>query len=276
MVGCSSVNDTKLIANDTISPSPTEPQSNVRLLAFSEAFRHLHETAVKCQLREAANVAEYLKARAIPYQPMPDGRVTPLNIDRKDQWFALIGLLCTDYDMAKWAELRNAPFAASYQPDNDTITWRPGVFSDTWESILLLHEGFHLMQYRKRRYDWHDKRTFCIEEVRAHEFQNKITSKLGGKKYQALIQSVASKAANETKRQKLKNEEYSFCDLNKSWTLEEYFGPCNSVLEQNTRITHTWTAMAFATIDLIPTIKDKQEAKALFLLDGYQRTGVLR
>lgn len=262
----------------TATPTPlTSDKLNdtERLAVFNQAMQNLRSTAVKCEMREVSNVAEYLEKHAVPYRPMPNGHVTPIETKQKDQWFALIGLLPDDYNMAKWAPLRDAPFAASYQPDNDVMTWRPGTLSAIWESILLLHEGFHLTQYRKRRYNWHDKRIFCIEEVRTHEFQNKIMLKLGGKRYQALIQSVADKAISETKKRKLTGTDYAFCEPNPAWTLEEYFGPCNGVFEKNARITHTWIAMAFQTIDQLPAIKDKQEAKAMLLFNRYEKSGVL-
>ena len=101
----------------------------------------------------------------------------------------LIPLLEQDKTVGeKWREVFQSDAVANFLPDIQGIAVKEYIpYSSLGRSLAVLHEAFHARAFLQDPYEIQSDQEYCKEEVQAHMFQHKLMAKLGGEKYQKLL-----------------------------------------------------------------------------------------
>lgn len=195
-------------------------------------------------------------------------------------WFQLLPLLASDKTM-----LRGLPefqtdrhSFARYDPDSKTIfvsTLEP--YSDFWKGLMLLHEADHAGASTYQPYDWHNPQIFSEKERDVHEFQNRLSVKIGGFAYDQLLRKEKTRIRNLLQQRGLKPGMAQAGMADYYPELDKIFTPAQSRFEQLARQTSFWIHANFELLDeTYGKGPEAERRKALFLYTGYKKEGILK
>ncbi len=205
---------------------------------------------------EAREILDFLKLNTITVEILDEEHSRILEDTSKSEHLIYL-LIVTEEDKAKNSKVRsgatdNINGIAIFTPSPALmITVYPTEVSPTWRGITLLHEGFHARSWVLKPHNMEDRREYALEEVHAHEFQNRITSKLGGKPYEELLEKEISRIA--AKQEPIEAEQPKAIVLVKVYGyetgLDAIFGKQQSKFEEAFRQTSFFIHAEFTYID---------------------------
>ena len=144
--------------------------------------------------------------------------------------------------------------------------------SNTWKGITMIHEGFHAYTFINHPYQSQTADEYASEEVKAHIIQNRIMSKLGGKKYAELLIKEEARLKNKIATAGLKlGVDFPMKDRNYP-ELDQFFGKAKSNFETEYRGSSFWIQVIFKLID--DEFKNASEMKVNFLKALYKDGGI--
>lgn len=228
--------------------------------------------------KEALAVIAFIKDSYVLTEPAARGlRVIEKPSSSGEQWIAVTPLIAGDESKnAEWDRImKSLPAAGIFLPDLNALVM-DGVtpFSEFTKGMITLHEGRHAQRLTTDKYDWKDARTFCYQERDTHEFQNRITAAMGGKKYQDLLdrEVVRLKAALDGVGMPVGIGMAPRSPYHAE--LDEIFGPALSDKDRNYRESSFWIDANFRLIEKYFK-GDVADQKALFLKTIYAEDGLL-
>ena len=228
---------------------------------------------------QALEIIRFLKENSVLAEPRINGYIKILEKPRGPNWCVLVPFTEKDVAMGGiWATRSSGSAthaAASFMPDSRIIVIKSQVpCSEIWKGLLLLHEGNHAYCYIHERYDWQNDVVFSEKERDTHEFENRITAKIGGKAYDDFLEKLIVEIVEETKKASKITEGRFIVHRTREYPeLDEIFGTPESELERAYRATGVWIHAYFLIFDR--TFVDAGTEKALFLRLLYHNTGVL-
>lgn len=171
--------------------------------------------------------------------------------------------------------------------DNHAAAFDPGMklmvlanqdrMSPEWNAVFVLHETFHALSSASAPLPQNRQNVqiFCEEETRAHEFQNRVLSGLGGKSYNDLL----NKQVAITKKQVDKSGNAVGVALPEcpeyDPQLDTAFGPAKGEYECQARMSQFYIHVLFELIDRYAagTKPEKEDVKARTLATIYRENG---
>ena len=234
--------------------------------------------ATKSANAQAQEVISFLEANNILVEPTVEG-VKLLETSKDKNWFGFQLLVQGDGRISPvWEEMytvANASFVANFNADVRMLVVKSHIpTSETWKGIVLLHEGNHALQCIMRRYDFHDPQVFCDEERDTHEFQNRITEKIGGERYTSFVNALSVELEEKLRKKGYKPGEVVYRRDRHFSELDDIFGPSESALERDFRETSVWIHASFIMLER--AFGDQAPSqKSLFLKTLYNKSGVL-
>ncbi len=222
---------------------------------------------------QTMEIAAFLQNNAIMAEPNEKG-IRILEESKDGNWVAVVSLLEKDGETGEhWKGILNVNSAANFLFEIRTIVLKNGNFGPTGKAIVLLHEGFHALSFAREPYEEREEKEFCLEEVAAHTFQNKLMLLLGKEKYQRLLEKEVCRMEKEAKSLGGKPGD-AIPGLLENPELAEIFGNPVSENESDFIQTNFWIHAAFVFIE--KNYKgDVKMQKAAFLQALYEQEGVL-
>lgn len=217
---------------------------------------------------EAADVLNFLQIHTILAEPRADGAFVTLEESVTPTWVACLPLLSEDAQLCPaWRREMEEGFSASFRPDFRAIMFQGHVgFSPTWRGIMFLHEGHHAMTYTRTPYNWRSARVYTERERDTHAFQNRLVGKIGGPRYQELLDTQVARL--------LRAEPTTWAQY--SCEVDEIFGPPTSEREMGIRQAHWIIHAGFLAIQRTESneyaVLNRQTD---FLYTLYQQGGIL-
>lgn len=222
---------------------------------------------------QALQVSHFLQENSVLAEPEPRGVRFVEGAENNKRWFAIIPLVVGDENLGpnvRRFTSANDPGFAHFLPDQRAMIVKSHVrISPLWRGIITLHEGNHALEFISERYNWRDQKIFCEKERDTHNFQNRVTEKIGGESYRVFLASLASEIKQEMQKkgvplgQGIWHRSHSFPEL------DAIFGPPESGLERDFRETSVWIHAYFVLYESVFG-KDAEEKKALFLKTLYK------
>jgi|GEM_PF-6377593 len=230
--------------------------------------------------KEALAVIAFVKDSYVLTEPAAQGlacRVIEVQSGSGEQWIFATPLIAGDeFKSAEWNRImKSLPAAGMFLPDINTLVV-DGVtpFSEFTKGILALHEGRHAQRFVTDKYDWKDTRTFCCQERDTHEFQNRLTATIGGKKYQDLLGREVARLKAELDGAGIPVGIGMAPRSPYHAEFDEIFGPALSDKDRKFRETSFWIDANFRLLEKYSK-GDVAEQKALFLKTTYAEGGLL-
>lgn len=263
---------------------PNDPQYRMeeRRNCFREQLKSAQKIADSTKDQEAQMICGFLRDQAVIVAPiLSNGAVNFIIGDsaKSDNYIFVIFVFREDLSLSEHFArmMTNIYVGSSFNPDTRILvvkTWLD--ISETWSSILFLHECWHAYEYVFTPYNWSDKREYCLHERTTHEFENRLLSKIGGSLYDSIMQ-------NEIKRLEFVIDSAGL-DWRESFissvpvpALDQVFGKCKSKQEENLRYTHFWIHKYFILYERrCVNKKDENLTKELFLYANYKNRNILR
>lgn len=265
--------------NNVITPPATEAiaeneSRERRKLIYNQFVEAARNVVAKTKDSEAAELLEFLNKNAIFAEPSDQGIKITENSTQTDQWVAIVILLSDDEpkgDHGKHIFSKKA--AGEFLPSIRTL-FLDGIntISSFTKGIILLHEVCHAKRWINFQYDWQDTQTFCMQEVATHELQNRITSKLGGKDYQDVLEEEVKRQFDILNAQHVQVGVGSVSRSPYDARLDKIFGPALSQIDKDFRQTSLWSHAAFVLIERYFE-GDVENQKGLFLKTIYGKSG---
>lgn len=240
-------------------------------------LKDARDVANKTQDEEAKKIADFLE-RSTGIGVARGNSITPIFLQPNDGTkVLLLPILNSDAnDGDGLAEISSSrSFMAMFVQEHELILLRPVPVSDVWKGIILLHEGRHALNFAAVQGSRVNQESMAAEERDTHEFQNRITAKLGGERYAQVLQEEITRQHSYTgsTRFPLGTE---FADIGRYQPgLDEAFGPAKSDDERASRETQVWTHAIFMLVDEDSRIADKESYKAALLLLVYKAQGMI-
>lgn len=203
---------------------------------------------------KANEVFEHITRNAVLVEPISNGSARLLESPPNDNVFLMILIaiesdLSTDQYLARI--VNEGVSGALFTNAPPLITLYPGALSPAWRAIMLLHEGWHAQSWYIEPHNFEDREAFAIEEVRAHDFENEILSRLGGEDYSVILTDEMARIRTmlsslppleEGQIALVGRTEYDI-------RMDHIFGPAQSDFERDLRQTHMWVHAQFALIE---------------------------
>lgn len=227
---------------------------------------------------QAIQVATFLKENNVLAKPEPQGVRFIEGAENNKLWFALVPLIVGDENLGPIVSRytrADDPGFAHFLPDQRTMILKSHVkISPTWRGIITLHEANHALEFISVGYNWHDQKIFCEKERDTHNFQNRVTEKLGGENYRKLLKTLVEEIKTVHQKKGLDvgvgiwHRDHNYPEL------EIIFGTAESELERDFRETSVWIHVYFVIYEehFGTTAEDQ---KALFLKTLYSQSGIL-
>ncbi len=140
---------------------------------------------------------------------------------------------------------------ATFSEDPPTIILYPIKMSAIWRGITLLHEGSHaLLLTRTPDHNPAHRQAYAREEVRVHEFENRLLTKLGGEAYKKFLEKEVVRIKEIEDSQQLKHNQMivvSRTDYNHE--LDNIFEKALTQQERDLRQTHVHIHAQFTLIE---------------------------
>jgi hypothetical protein len=203
---------------------------------------------------QANEVFEHITRNAVLVEPIDSGSARLLESPPNDNVFLMILItiesdLSTDQYLAQI--LNEGGSGALFTNAPPLITLYPGALSPTWKAIMLLHEGWHALSWYIEPHDFANREAYAIEEVRAHDFENQILSRLGGEDYSVVLVDEMTRIRT-TLNSVPPLEEGQIALVGRTEydiRMDHIFGPAQSDFERDLRQTHMWVHAQFALIE---------------------------
>ncbi len=249
----------------------------------SAAEKIAHETKDKEALAVVSAVLQNLVAAA-----PTSGGVRVLESSREDIPFTVfLPLVSQDTSNKTFKDIvLNRGIFATYQHQNRTIIVKEvEPSSEVWKGLMLLHEGHHAGDLLYEPYDLDDPELFSDHERHVHNFQNRLTSAIGGFTYDRLLRKEVARIRTELKKQGLdgvKRQAGASTNLTIPNRTEYYaelddaLTPALSQFEKDARQTSFWIHAVFMIYEEDRPLHDAEVGKSIFLRMVYQRGGVLK
>ncbi|MDP3244276.1 MAG: hypothetical protein Q8M83_01315 [bacterium] len=253
----------------------SESDAKERAKIKAEWFKSAKEVAHKINDKEANEIFQFLENNAILAAPNERG-VQFLEAGKDNNWIAIIPLLKKDRDVSElWEKVFATNAAAHFLPKARSVVIKSYIpYSMTGRAIIFLHEGYHAYTFVKNpREEEQSVREYCYEEVRAHTFQNKVMSLLGGKKYQEILDKEIVRIAADAKKCGGKIGDKIISRAEYDERIASAFGQPASQTEKDYIQTSIWVHAVFTFLD--KEFKgDVEDQKALFLKTLYEKMGI--
>lgn len=260
-------------------PKPEELVSEKnRFVLRATWLNDAKEVAEKSGDSEAMGIISFIEKNSALSEPTPQG-ARLLESGNGPLWFSFVPIVVGDDSMGPMWEKYYSPMGsggvANFQPDARGLVIKSHIkMTPFWRGIILLHEGRHAREFITRQYDWKDTQMFCGEERDTHDFQNRVTLKLGGKRYHDLVLSLAMDIEGKLKTKGYKPGQAVVHRSSHIPELEEIFTPAQSTLEKDYRESSVWIHANFLLLEQTFGV-EAPEKKALYLKTIYSGTGIL-
>lgn len=214
LIGCSSKDTTVVDETKVLSPKPEETSSKPVLalptlsdeelqteyekripikLAFLASAKDIAEKVDSDEVVRIYNFVARGGILAIPFQGGGYQAVEkPLDEER---YFNMVVLLPEDEALgAPWNEFSRAEgSSALYSSDHGAMVIQDSIsLSDESMGLTLLHEGVHAWDAIVNDLHPIDAVAFCVGEIKAHEFEDRVLSKLHPNTYDKFVQEVSN------------------------------------------------------------------------------------
>lgn len=239
----------------------------------------LQSVKVVIEKTQDKRAIELMNALAVGRLCMPtkDGFAF-LESPAEDFWIAVIPILPEDIALnPRFAQNGETYAGATFSPETNVMILQAAKLTPKLRGVLFLHELDHADRFFTTRYDWKDPRTFCHEERKVHEDQNRWFSQLGGKPYDTVVNTEVERQKKFLAEKKMEIG-VAFLEHEPSYPkLDAIFGKSLSKQETDFRSTQVWIHAQFRLIEGVADVPDeaKDERKALFLKTIYHTGGIL-
>ncbi|MEK7624775.1 MAG: hypothetical protein AAB467_00315, partial [Patescibacteria group bacterium] len=238
---------------------PTAKENDESSLEYTLKIRELWLSAgdfvaEECGEKFAADVMAYLRTATHIARPSGENGETTVFGDPDDKQKHLVMVIVTATDLTKYPDqakaLEPAPaialFLALKKPALPLIVLRhTDQISEKWRGILLLHSGGLAKDFADQAYDSGGGSYGPAEsEVKIHGLENKLMSKLGGRRYSKLLMRYV-RGVRE-KKGSLVIPGGGHYDKR----LDEVFGPAYSEAERASRQAHFTVNVAFRYLEI--------------------------
>jgi hypothetical protein len=234
----------------------------------AEWLKCTREVTNKINDKEATEIFQFLDKNLILAEPCAEG-IKFIEGSKSTSWLAIVPLQAGDDKFSEqWQEAFTKNAIAYFVNQIRAIIIKSHVaFSPAGKAIIFLHEGYHGCAFIEQPYEQQDEKEFCYEEVRAHTFQNKVMSLMGGKRYQEILDREVERISADTTKSGNEISLPNRTDYNQD--LAAIFGEPASGLEKDYIQTSIWIHAIFVFLD--ERHKGKAEdLKAIFLRSLYK------
>lgn len=241
-------------------------------------FRETRDVAEKSGDGEAMEIVSFIEKNSTLSEPVPEGSRL-LEAGNEATWFSYIPIVVGDDSLGpvwkKYYSPMESGGVAHFQPDVRGMVIKSHIkVTPLWHGIILLHEGRHAREFITRNYNWRDTETFCKEERDTHDFQNRVTLKMGGDRYRDLVSSLATNIESKLKEKGYAPGQAILSRSSHIPELEEIFTPALSTLEKEFRETSVWIHANFVLLERTFG-ENAPEKKALHMKTIYLKSGIL-
>lgn len=269
----SSVGNTQ-INEDVLKPSELVLEKS-RSVLRDTWFKETRDVAQRSEDSEAMEIVSFIEKNSVLSEPVPEGSRF-LETSNEPEYFSIIPIVFGDNSLgpiwAKYYSPIESGGVAHFQPDVRTIVIKSHIrVTPLWHGIILLHEGRHAREFISRQYNWKDMEIFCKEERDTHDFQNRVTLKIGGNRYHNLVSSLAVDIESKLEEKGYTPGQAILHRSSHIQELEEIFTPALSSLEMNFRETSVWIHANFILLEK-RFGEDAPQKKAQYLKMVYSET----
>ena len=255
----SATSDQSTPSADTTTTT-TQPVSDSERANLRNLFLSCMDSVVKATNDpEATQIAEFVRKNNVLAVPHPNGVRYVEGAGSNKKWFAMVPFYKQDASLSNyWKRMVNTRSSgANFIPENRALLINATYdMSNTWKGITTIHEGFHAMTFITHPYATQTDDEYAEEELKAHTLQNRIMTKIGGKKYAALLDTEKKRLQKKITDAGL-TVGSDFPERDKNYPeLDEFFGISHSSMETDYRGTSFWMQ---ATLELVD---DELGAKA--------------
>lgn len=238
-----------------------------------EWLKNAKDIVQKINDKEATEEFQFLDKNLILAAPNEKG-MQFLEGAKSRTWLAIVPLLEKDKKVGgRWQGIVSASTAAHFLSGSRAIVVKEYIsYSSAGKAIIFLHEGFHSYDFIKNPYEQQNDKEFCYEEVKAHIFQNKVMSLLGGGKYREVLEKEVRRISAKAK---ISGNNFSVPGRAEyDENLAAALGKPASRLERDFIQTSVWIHAVFVFLDN-NFGKDAEDRKALFLRTIYKNKDLL-
>lgn len=271
-------------------PTPKLSQTDlVRIETKKKWISAAKQIYLKTQDEEVKMVIDLILDNMITAKPMPPNNMQVLEGAKANSpWTALMPVIREDVQMAHMKKfLENKNVFASYGPENRVITVRDlEPCSEFWKGIMLLHEAHHAGDLIFQPYDWKNPQLFSEMEKNVHNFQNRLTSKIGGLIYDTILLKEINRIRIDLKKlgiDGMRRQKGAFTNITiPSRTdyypeLDKALTPALSQLEKDARQTAFWIHAVFKMYETDRGQgSDAESGKTTFLHVLYVQGGMFK
>ncbi|MCX6782050.1 MAG: hypothetical protein NTW66_02960 [Candidatus Magasanikbacteria bacterium] len=198
----------KQVAPRWFSPTKDSPETDPKQLEAdrrerdklrTEWMESAEEVAKITGDPQAREIIDFLRANTYLMRPesastmrileTAEGKTTPTGLD-----------IITEDDIKKIPgldqKIHSVSAGAQYIPEIRVMVIYPELLGKISRGLVFLHEGMHAKVYGENRYDASNPAIYASREVDVHEFQNRLTQKIGGQEYQKILDAEVQKLGN--------------------------------------------------------------------------------
>lgn len=256
-----------------------------------EWVRAANQIYDKTQDAEAKMVLDHVISNLVTVAPVNQGPTAQMSIkilENSNPQIAFtyfLPLMPADNSIPQTREMISDQHVfASYQPDQRAIVVRETeACSEVLKGLMLLHEAHHAGDLLYEPYDWTDHQIFSAKERDVHNFQNRLTLKLGGESYRKALDREVVRIRGELKKSGLNGfQRQPGATTNLTiptrtpydHELDRALTPARSPLEEDARGTLFWIHAIFTVYEQDRDPEDAEVGKAAFMLSVYESSGL--